>query len=860
MAALHLSVRATTTTTLLRSATRFANVVQIQVRELNDKPPMSPAPAAFKPDRKELTAGEEYYWCSCGLSNIQPFCNGAHEGTGLKPHIFKQEKTETKSLCLCKATSTPPFCDGSHKGLEKQRPKIASYVPARLDLEAGKTYHWCTCGHSENQPWCDGSHARNETGFMPLEFTVEKDGRKSLCTCKYTRNPPFCDGTHKALKKALPPDEVKDVWHRVGGVEDFKNNGVHKVYANGKDIALMRDGDTLKAIDGMCPHQGGPLSEGSFEMSSDGKAIVRCPWHGWGFDMDGKNEDGGEGVQSYPVEIRSDGIYISTPSSAPAAKTVSDVMTDTMVDWNVTHVFGMVGHSNLGLADAIRRKVEKGKMQFVGVRHEGAAAFACSGFAKLSGLPAACLTIAGPGATNLLTGLWDCHVDQAPVLALTGQVQTQVLGPGAFQEIDLNAAFNTVAHFSHTVLKESNHSELMALAVKNALLKRNVAHLVFPDEVQDMPLEGAKISGPAGRYPDRSITPPAEKIVEAADMLTSAKRPTIIVGYGALGKMDEIVALAEEMNAPILTTFKAKGQVGDDHPLACGVLGRSGTPVASWAMSQSDLLLVFGATFSVHTGISADIPTIQVDFDPMAIGKFHPVSLGLYGEISTTSRALHNALTSRTLASEDRKALIAERWADWREEKRKRASNHSTGISNALIFQTLSKIVPENAIIAADVGNNTYSFGRYFESKKGLSVLMSGYLGSIGFGFPAAMGAFCATKVIDEHAGRQVFSISGDGGFAQYLAEFTTAVKYNMNITHVLLHNSELAKISLEQRLAKHPVWETTLVNPNFAAYAEMCGGKGIRVTDPADLESALRDAAAHNGPALVEIMSSTEQ
>ncbi|MEO1576389.1 MAG: thiamine pyrophosphate-dependent enzyme, partial [Pseudomonadota bacterium] len=192
-------------------------------------------------------------------------------------------------------------------------------------------------------------------------------------------------------------------------------------------------------------------------------------------------------------------------------------------------------------------------------------------------------------------------------------------------------------------------------------------------------------------------------------------------------------------------------------------------------------------------------------------------------------------------------------------EKRRRIDdNLGEGINSAVIFAELSDLVPADAVIAVDVGNNTYSFGRYFESK-GQSVLMSGYLGSIGFSFPAAMGAWAATQDQPAHRGRKVVSISGDGGFAQYLAEFTTAVKYNMNITHVLLNNAELGKISKEQRAGEWPVWQTDLHNPNFATFARLCGGKGIRVTEPGRLRDALVEALAHDGPALVEIMTDAE-
>ena len=168
---------------------------------------------------------------------------------------------------------------------------------------------------------------------------------------------------------------------------------------------------------------------------------------------------------------------------------MTDLMAETMTNWGVTTVFGMVGHSNLGLADALRLQEKSGRLQYFGIRHEGAAAFACSGYAKLTGKPAACLTIAGPGATNLMTGLWDAKVDRAPVLALTGQVDVQVFGPGAFQEVDLASAFAPVTRFSQTVLHTSKHAELMSLACKNAIVERDVAHLIFPDDVQTLPAQ-----------------------------------------------------------------------------------------------------------------------------------------------------------------------------------------------------------------------------------------------------------------------------------------------------------------------------------------------------------------------------------
>ncbi len=660
----------------------------------------------------------------------------------------------------------------------------------------------------------------------------------------------------------MSTEEQKLHWVPVLPASDMADGRVRTVTAGTVSMALCQVDGQLAAMDNRCPHQGGPLGEGSIEQGNDGQCWLRCPWHGWDFDpLTGKPPGGHEdsGQTLYPVKVEDDQIFVGVSEEDAHQSTVTDVMAETMVNWGVKSVFGMVGHSNLGLSDALRRQEMAGNLNFYGIRHEGAAAFACSAYGKLTGKPAACLTIAGPGATNLMTGLWDAKVDRAPVLALTGQVDVQVLGPGAFQEVDLASAFAPVTQFSQTVLPGSRHAELMTLALKNATVLRDVAHLIFPDDVQTLPApEGAAAGHPDGRLAASGVAPPAESLNAAVTELGSWKRPIIVVGYGARDVMDDVMALAERIHSPVLTTFKAKGQLPDSHPLAAGVLGRSGTPIASWFMNECDGIIAVGSSFSNHTGITPKRPIIQIDFDAMALGKFHAVKVPVLGEIGVTTRQLVAALPAE-YAPVNQTDEVAERWAIWRTEKQRRAQDtNNRGVASAALFDVLNKTIPPNAIIPVDVGNNTYSFGRYFEVEH-QRVLMSGYLGSIGFGFSAAMGAWAATQDDERFAGRPVVSISGDGGFGQYLAEFTTAVKYGMNITHVLLNNSELGKISKEQRAGQWEVWQTSLHNPNFAEFASLCGGMGKRITDVADLEVAMNEALAFDGPALVEILTDAD-
>jgi pyruvate oxidase len=637
-------------------------------------------------------------------------------------------------------------------------------------------------------------------------------------------------------------------WYRVAALDEMDDGRVKTVLAGHRSLALTRVGDRYGALDNKCPHQGGPLGEGSIE-----KGLLRCPWHGYDYDpLTGTPPPGFSDAPScFALEVRDDGIWVDVPDEPAHVRNVSDVMVETMVEWGITHVFGMVGHSNLGFADAMRRQEEAGRLTFIGIRHEGAAAFAASGYAKLTGRPAACFGIAGPGSTNLLTGLYDAKVDRAPVLAISGQVPSKVLGRGAFQDVDLSAAFADVAGTTRTVQAGSDHAELTALALKHAVVERDVAHLVLPDEVQVIPAPEARAKGPSGRVPDQHIIPPTAELERARQLLVAARRPVIVVGHGARFEMEAVVELAEGLGAPVLTTFKAKGQIPDHHPLGAGVLGRSGTPVASWLMNESDLLVVFGASFSNHTGIADYKPIIQVDFDPMALGRFHPVTVPVLGHVGVTARMLLSSVGDGDHV--DQRDDVAERWAIWRAEKQRRAlDDRGHGVSSAALFASLTDAVDPNAVIAVDVGNNTYSFGRYFECA-GQSVLMSGYLGSIGFGFPAAMGAWAAAP------DRQIVAVTGDGGFGQYMGEMTTAVKYGMNITHVLLNNSMLGKITKEQRAAELDVWQTSLHNPDFSEYARICGALGIRVERASELGAALRRALDHDGPALVEVVADSD-
>jgi thiamine pyrophosphate-dependent acetolactate synthase large subunit-like protein/nitrite reductase/ring-hydroxylating ferredoxin subunit len=643
-------------------------------------------------------------------------------------------------------------------------------------------------------------------------------------------------------KDVSPVQGSAENWHRVDPGDVPEEGRVGSLVVDGRPVALTRCGGRLGALENRCPHQGGPVGEGSIE-----NGWLRCPWHGYDYDpLTGRPPEGfSDAVTAYEVDERPEGVFVRLPARADTVRTVGDVVVETLVAHGIDTVFGMVGHSNLGLAEAMRKAEERGDLRYVGIRHEGAAAFAASAYGKLTGRPAACFAIAGPGSTNLLTGLYDAKLDGSPVIALSGQVPSSVLGRGAFQDVDLQAVFRDVSVWNATVAAGSDHAELAALAVKHAVDSRGVAHLVFPDEVQVLPSTAAP-SVPTGRSASRLIRPDDDVLMSAARAIRSARRPVVIAGAGARDARRELLAFAESLNAPVLTTFRAKGLVPDTHPLGAGVLGRSGTPVASWLMNESDLLVVVGASFSNHTGIAPYKEIVQIDDEPSAIGRFHAVAHPVLADTAVGLAALTVAVEGASPV--DQRPDVAARWELWRAEKRRRAADdRGRGVSAAAVFEALSDALPEDAVVAVDVGNHAYSLGRYLESK-GQPVLMSGYLGSIGFGYPAALGAWTADPT------RPVVAVTGDGGFGQYAMELTTAVKHGIPVKHVLLDNHGLGKIAKEQVAGDFPVWHTSLHNPDWAAYAELCGATGIKVTARDQLPDAMARLFAMEGPALLHV------
>lgn len=521
--------------------------------------------------------------------------------------------------------------------------------------------------------------------------------------------------------------------------------------------------------------------------------------------------------------------------------TVSDVFIEQLAAWGVRYVFGIPGTSTLGLVDAIRRNSD---VRYIQVRHEAAAAFMASAHGKLTGNPAVCLAVAGPGASNLITGLLDAALDRAPVIAVTGQVETYRIGTGASQEIDQHSLFESLTVYNMTLISPDETPEIVREALKHAIIERGVSHIDVPRDVQTMECT-AEVRPLAGSISPVSVTPPRRQLKDAASLIDSAERPIIIAGFGALEAAESVVELAERIGAGIVTTFRGKGVVDNDHPLYLGCHGSLGSTAAAEAVRKSDLLIVIGSSFSDLTQLPPG-RILQIDMDPLMIARRHPVEMGLEGRSSLTVPEILSMTRERRRESYRAELReLRERWLDLLESE---IDSSSRPIRPQYIMAVLNDLLDEGAVIALDVGENGWWFGRNFQMRGTQRLIFSGYLGSMGFGLPAAIAAQL------EFPDREVACITGDGGFSMVMAEFLTAVKYHLPVRVFILNNRSLGMIMQEQLVEGFPTWQTELQNCDFAGFAENCGGRGIRVTEPEKLEGAVLDALGTDGPVVVDI------
>jgi len=522
-------------------------------------------------------------------------------------------------------------------------------------------------------------------------------------------------------------------------------------------------------------------------------------------------------------------------------RTVSEVLVDQIAEWGVHYVFGVPGTSTLGVVDAVRKS---SKIKYIQVRHEEVAAFMASAYGKLTDHVAACLSVSGPGTTNLATGLYDASLDRAPLLVLSGMVARQYIGPGSTQEIDNHNFFEPICVFNKTLMSEDQTTMLATLAVKHALLDRGVSNIGIPNDVQKLPYD-TQIQPFEGRMPSVAFSVEDSLIEKAARVIDQAERPVILAGFGARGQGTKLLKLATKISAPIVTTFRAKGLIDEDHPLCVGCHGGIGSTAAAELVGKTDLLVVIGSSFSDLTQLPQK-RMVQIDINMNNIARKYPVEVGLLGNSAILIPKLSEKITEKRNAAYLNE--ISRLKETWLKQLQREADPSLKPIRPPYIIKVLNDKTASNAVISLDVGENCWWFGRNFQMKKTQKMIMSGRLASMGFGLP---GAMAAALVYPE---RQIVCISGDGGFTQVMGDFLTALKYQLPVKVFIMNNKHLGMIMQEQKVEGYQSSQTDLFDFNFADYAEHSGGLGIKVTEPNQLEAAVDKALASNKATIVDI------
>ncbi|KGX85082.1 pyruvate oxidase [Pontibacillus marinus BH030004 = DSM 16465] len=523
-------------------------------------------------------------------------------------------------------------------------------------------------------------------------------------------------------------------------------------------------------------------------------------------------------------------------------KRTGEILTDLLIEWGVDHMYGMPGDSINELMSDLRKREEE--LPFYQVRHEEVGALSAASYAKLTGKAGVCLSIGGPGAVHLLNGLYDAKGDSVPVLAIVGQVPSESVGTGAFQEINLERMFDDVAVYNKRAQSAEQLPDLLNQALRAAYTHKGVSVLIIPDDLSAIKQKyDKKLTLPGYSKPD--VFPAGSSLQKARKAIENANKPVILAGKGAAHAQDELIQFAETIKSPIILSLLAKGIIPDNHPYCLGQHGQIGTKPAYNAVKEADLLLLIGTSFPYRDFLPKDTQAIQIDREPSRIGNHYPVSIGLAGDSKDTLEWLINNLSENR--NEEHLQKYQEQMKEWRVNMQLQKKDETNPIVGPQVMYALEKVIDKDAVISSDVGNVTVWMTRFLPLIH-QKMIISGWLATMGCGLPGALAGQVA------YPDKQVVAICGDGGFAMVMQDFVTAVKYKLPIKVIILNNSKIGMIQYEQEAMGHLHYKTELGEMNFAQFAESCGGEGYRVNRKEDLEDSFKKAFLSDKPAIIDV------
>ena len=536
-----------------------------------------------------------------------------------------------------------------------------------------------------------------------------------------------------------------------------------------------------------------------------------------------------------------------------AINNIADLFVATLEQAGVKRIYGIVGDSLNALTEALRRR---GTIEWIHVRHEEVAAFAAAGEAEMTGSLAVCAGSCGPGNLHLINGLYDCHRSRVPVLAIAAQIPSAEIGAGYFQETHPQTLFQECSHYCELVSGANQMPRALEIAIREAVGKRGVSVLVMPGDIALQPASDAPSAKTAGLLPAAPIVTPRKPDLERlAGLLNGKSRITILCGSGCAGAHKELLALGEHLKAPMVDTMRGKEHVEWENPYDVGMTGLIGFSSGYYAMRDCDVLLMLGTDFPYRQFYpEGEVRIAQVDVRPENIGRRAAVDLGVVGDVRATLAALLPLLDGKR--DDTHLSRAQQHYA----KSRKALDELAVGTPGKRLIhpQQIAKAISDHAaadaIFTCDVGLPTVWAARYLAMNGQRRLIGSFWHGSMANAMAQGIGAQAAFP------GRQVISMSGDGGFTMLMGDFLTLAQYRLPVKVVVFNNGALGFIELEQKSTGFLNFGTELANPNFAAMAESIGIRGIRLEDPSDVGDGIAAALAHDGPVLVDaVVNRTE-
>ena len=532
------------------------------------------------------------------------------------------------------------------------------------------------------------------------------------------------------------------------------------------------------------------------------------------------------------------------------AMKVADLLVEVLAEAGVQRIYGVTGDSLNGITDSLRNRSD---FEWIHVRHEETAAFAAGAEAHLTGKLAVCAGSCGPGNLHLINGLYDCQRNRVPVLAIAAQIPSAEIGSAYFQETDPKHLFAQCSHYCELISNAEQMPRVLEIAMQTAISRRGVAVIAMPGDVA---LQHAVEREPRLRFPvpQPTVCPAEDEINTLGDLLNRSKRITILGGAGCAGAHAELIELAGKLQAPIVHAMRGKEFIEYDNPFDVGMTGLLGFSSGYHAMMNCDVLLMLGTDFPYQQFFPKDATIVQIDLRGEQLGRRTKVDYGFIGDTKTTLRSLLPKLEQNQDDAHLRRSLEHYRKARKGLDEMATGKSGKKPIHPQYVTRVVDQLASEDAIFTCDVGTPTIWAARYLTMNGKRRLLGSFNHGSMANALPQAIGAQIT------YPGRQVISISGDGGLAMLMGDLLTLKQHELPVKTIVLRNDSLAFVELEMKASGFVDFGTDLRNPEFATIAEGAGILGLKAETPEQVEPMIAQALKHDGPALVEVLVSRQE